>query len=258
MANAARVHILEKGLDPRFFSMMAFGGAGPVHAYQVARLLGAPRLIIPAAAGVLSALGFLVSPLAREEVNSFITRFKPNDWNRINEMLLQMTEKCTSFITNAQNSKAEISILRTADMRYKGQGHEIVVPIPQGTLGPESLSAIQEHFCTEYQRRYGRNIPDVQIEAVTWRVLAQSSSPNIVPGQKKAATKRKALKGKRKVFLDQDFYEVPVYDRYALPVGKVFTGPGIIEEFESTTVIGSLARFQVDQNRNIIIEMQEV
>lgn len=258
MANAARVHILEKGLDPRFFSMMAFGGAGPVHAYQVARLLGAPRLIIPAAAGVLSALGFLVSPLAREEVNSFITQFNPNDWNRINEMLLQMTEKCISFITNAQNTKAEISISRTADMRYKGQGHEIVVPIPQGTLGPDSLSTIQEHFCTEYQRRYGRNLPAVQIEAVTWRVLAQSSSPNTVPGQKKSATKRKALKGKRKVFLDNDFYEVPVYDRYSLPVGKEFMGPSIIEEFESTTVIGSLAKFQVDRNRNIIIEMQAI
>ncbi len=93
MANAARVHIIEKGLDPRFFSMLAFGGAGPVHAFHTARLMNAPQLIIPAGAGVLSALGFLVSPVAKEEIFSYISVLENLDWERVNEMISTLTQR---------------------------------------------------------------------------------------------------------------------------------------------------------------------
>jgi N-methylhydantoinase A len=102
MANAARVHIIEKGLDPRFFSMLGFGGAGPVHAFNVARLMNAPQLIIPSGAGVLSALGFLVSPVATEEITSYVCRMDKMDWNKVNSFLEAMTNKGKAFLKAAK------------------------------------------------------------------------------------------------------------------------------------------------------------
>jgi N-methylhydantoinase A len=257
MANAARVHILEKGLDPRHYSMIAFGGAGPVHAFQVARILGSPQLLIPVGAGVASALGFLVSPVASEEIISYVCKLKDVDWQRVNTFLSEMQAKGFAFLDRANINRNEATVTRVAEMRYYGQGHEITVAIPNGVLNETSLAEIENNFKAEYALRYQRTIENVPMEAVTWRVVVSGSSPEIVPSQTVFEVSKDYFKGTRRVFLpnEKGGIDCPVYDRYALPVGEIFNGPAIVEEMESTTVIGMNSTFSVDVYRNILITL---
>jgi N-methylhydantoinase A len=255
MANAARVHILEKGLDPRLFSMLAFGGAGPVHAFQVARLMHAPQLIIPGGAGVLSALGFLVSPVASEELTSHVCRLDAMDWEKVNHFLERMEEKAAGFVTGTGVEKEKVEVTRVAEMRYCGQGHEITVQIPSGRLGTDSIAGIEENFRSEYLLRYGRIIENMPMETVTWRVVASGPAPQLDPKQSVVGLHDRALKGTRPVYLGDGHVDAPVYDRYLVREGVVIPGPCIIEEYESTTVVGRDSSVRVDAFRNIIIDL---
>jgi N-methylhydantoinase A len=255
MANAARVHIIEKGLDPRFFSMLGFGGAGPVHAFHVARLMNAPQLIIPSGAGVLSALGFLVSPVATEEIASCICRLDQMNWEKINSLISEMEAKGFAFLDKAGIKRKDSKVSIVSDMRYSGQGHEINVVIPTGKLSEKSIAEIELNFKTEYKLRYGRDIDHIPIESVTWRVLVSGPSPELIPNQAIIGKHGKALKGTRPVFWGKQFEETPVYDRYSIPINKKIKGPCIIEEFESTTVVGHHSTVVIDEFKNIIIEI---
>jgi N-methylhydantoinase A len=257
MANAARVHILEKGLDPRHYSMIAFGGAGPVHAFNVARLIGCPKMLIPVGAGVASALGFLVSPVASEEMTSYITHLNRANWQHINQFLSEMEAKGFDFLTRAYVPRSEATVTRVADMRYAGQGHEITVTIPNGELSAESIAEIERRFKAEYELRYQRSIENVPMETVTWRVVMSGQSPEIEPSQSVQSIGSEYFKGHRAVWFPNQkaAIDTPVYDRYALPVGQVFEGPAIVEEMESTTVIGLDSTFLVDVHRNILVTL---
>jgi N-methylhydantoinase A len=255
MANAARVHILEKGLDPRKFSMMAFGGAGPVHAFNVARLMHAPQLIVPSGAGVLSALGFLVSPIASEEITSYVCRLDKMDWAKVNGFINDMKEKGFAFLASAKLEKENASVSIVADMRYAGQGHEITVRMPNQTLSAESLSIIEQNFIEEYHLRYGRTINNMPIETVTWRLLVSGPTPTLTPKQAVLGVQEKALKGKRNLYFGSGFVDAPVYNRYAMDANETIAGPCIIEEMESTTVIGPNSSVRVDAYKNIIIDL---
>ncbi len=257
MANAARVHILEKGLDPRHYSMIAFGGAGPVHAFNVARLIGCPKMLIPVGAGVASALGFLVSPVASEEMTSYITHLNRANWQHINHFLSEMEAKGFDFLTRAYVPRSEATVTRVADMRYAGQGHEITVTIPNGELSAESIEEIERRFKAEYELRYQRSIENVPMETVTWRVVVSGQSPEIEPSQSIQSIGSEYFKGTRAVWFpnQKTAIDTPVYDRYALPVGQVFDGPAVVEEMESTTVIGLDSTFLVDVHRNILVTL---
>ncbi len=257
MANAARVHILEKGHDPRFYSMLAFGGAGPVHAFQTARLLNSPQLIIPVGAGVVSALGFLVSPIASEQIRSYVSSISQIDWQEINYQIAEMEKAGFDFLVGAGVERSEGTISRMVDMRYSGQGHEISVIIPNGMLSENSIEIIEQNFINEYEFRYGRSIEDIEIEAVTWRVVVSGKSPNIIPNQVVMNEEKSALKGIRSVFLmgDKTYSEVPVYSRYDLKPNETFEGPAVIEEMESTVIIGRNSIIKIDEFKNIIIDL---
>ena len=257
MANAARVHILEKGLDPRHYAMIAFGGAGPVHAFQVARLVGSPKMLVPVGAGVASALGFLVSPVASEEITSYVARLDRVDWAHINRFLSEMAQKGFNFLSRANVPHSEASVTRIAEMRYVGQGHEISVTMPDGELSAKSIAEIERRFKAEYELRYQRSIENVAMEAVTWRVVVSGQSPEIEPSQSVQSIGSEYFKGNRAVWFpnQKTAIDTPVYDRYALPVGQKFDGPAIIEEMESTTVVGLDSTFEVDRHRNILIEL---
>jgi N-methylhydantoinase A len=257
MANAARVHILEKGYDPRFYSMMAFGGAGPVHAFQTARLLNSPQLIIPVGAGVVSALGFLVSPIASEQIRSYVSPIGDIDWEYLNNKLTEMENEGFVFLKNAGIDHSEGTISRIADMRYSGQGHEISVEIPNGFLDENSIKIIQDSFQKEYTIRYGRTIEDIGIEAVTWRVVVSGKSPEIIPNQVIKTEGHDALKGYRSIFLmgDKTYSDVPVFSRYDLKPNETFVGPAVIEEMESTVIIGRNSNIKIDEFKNIIIDL---
>ncbi len=255
MANAARVHILEKGLDPRHYSMIAFGGAGPVHAFNVARLVGSPKMLIPVGAGVASALGFLVSPVASEEMTSYVTKINVANWLHINNFITTMEAKGFDFLDRAFVDRATATVERVAEMRYAGQGHEITVTLPNGVLSVESLTEIERRFKAEYELRYQRSIENVPMEAVTWRVVVSGVSPDIEPSQSVQSVSNQYFKGTRAVWFpnQKTAIDCPVYDRYALPVSQNFDGPAIIEEMESTTVIGLNSSFVVDGHRDILV-----
>ncbi len=260
MANAARVHILEKGLDPRRFSMIAFGGAGPVHAFGVARLLHAPQMIIPVGAGVTSALGFLVSPIASEDIRSYIRRLDEMDWPHLNEVLGEMEQKGLDFLKRTKIPKSEATISRIADMRYAGQGHEISIAIPNTKLSEADIPEIEKRFIAEYELRYGRAIENIAMETVTWRVIVSGKTPELIPKQEVESKSSEAYKGTRPVFFESlgtTPIDCPVYDRYAMSSGEEIAGPMIIEEMESTTVIGANCTVSVDDFKNIIIDLQK-
>ncbi len=255
MANAARVHIIEKGLDPRFFSMLGFGGAGPVHAFNVARLMNAPQLIIPAGAGVLSALGFLVSPVATEEIASYVSTLNKMDWKKVNTIIASMQEKGFAFLLKAGIKSKDGKVAIVSDMRYTGQGHEITIPIPAGKLSENSIAIIEQNFKEEYRLRYGRDIDNIPIESVTWRVLVSGPSPALIPKQAVVGKHSKTLKGKRKVYWGNGYEDTYVYDRYSIESNKKIKGPCIIEEFESTTVVGHNSTVVIDEYKNIVIDL---
>jgi N-methylhydantoinase A len=259
MAGAARVHTLERGGDPRQLPVFAFGGAGPVHGYGVAAALGSPRLIVPAGAGVMSAIGFLAAPIAFDFTRSFPGRLDALDWARVNGLLTEMEGEGTALLRAAGVPGRDITHRRAAEMRYVGQGHEVRVPLPPGPLNPASLRALREAFETEYRRLYGRLGPPVPLEAITWRVVSSGPRPDLRLSTASGATgdAEAALKGMRQAFMldSGGMTDVPVYDRYRLGPGATFTGPAIVEERESTTVVGSGAAVSVDGEGNLVVDI---
>jgi len=254
MANAARVHVIEKGLDPRHFSMMAFGGAGPVHSFHTSRLLYSPELIIPSGAGVLSALGFLVSPIAKEEICSYVSVLSDINWKVLNEKIKLITDKAVTFVKDCATDQDKISTTLSCEMRYIGQGHEIAVKIPFTFLNKESEPQLKQLFESAYEKQYGRIINNMKIEAITWRVLAHGPKAKLKIEQSVIGDSQILHKGNRKVFWGKQYEDTPVYNRYALKTGDILEGPCIIEEFESTTVVGHAASVTTDEYKNIIIQ----
>src|SRR5581483_3985320 len=152
MASAARVHTLERGKDPRSLPLYAFGGAGPVHGARVAAALGAPALVAPYAAGVMSAIGFLSAPLAFDFVRSAPGRLDDLDWGRVSDLLAAMESEGAALLAAAGLKPDDVAHQRGADMRYVGQGHEVRVTLPPGALDRSAVPALQEAFEAEYRR----------------------------------------------------------------------------------------------------------
>ncbi|TME35304.1 MAG: hydantoinase/oxoprolinase family protein, partial [Chloroflexi bacterium] len=256
MAGAARVHAIERGKDPRSLPLFAFGGAGPGHAFGVARILHSPRIIVPFGAGVTAAVGFLTAPLAFDFVRSFVSELDDGaDWQHINGLLGDMAAQGDAILARSGIPSDGRRITRQADLRYVGQGHEIRVDLPDGLLGPASLPTIRASFETLYRALFGRTGPDVALEAVSWRLLASGPRPSVKLVGGASSSTQTAVKGARAVYFPEwsEHRQVPVYDRYLLAPGAAFDGPAIVEERESTTVIGPGARAEVDAARNLSV-----
>ena len=257
MAAATRMHLAEKGRDPRRYQMIAFGGAGPVHAYRLAQLLKLKRLIVPLGAGVTSALGFLVAAPAIDYVRSYVSRLEQLDWDHLNGLFAEMEDEALAMLTDAGARPDEITMTRSADMRHIGQGFEISVSIPSGSLSEGSLDPIRESFFNSYQKLFERTVRDVPTEAMSWRLAASAPIPNIsldFSGQTSDASEK--LKGSRQVYFPETgFTDCTVYDRYALRSGDTLKGPAVIEERESTTVIGPGGSASVDKYLSLICDL---
>jgi N-methylhydantoinase A len=262
MAGAARIHAIEQGKDPRAYPVFAFGGAGPVHAYRVAEILRAPELVVPLGAGVTSAVGFLVAPLAFDFVRSYVGRLDALDWDAVTARYDEMEREGLSILRSAGAAEDEIVMTRTAELRYVGQGHQVVVPVPAGLLGNESGSLLEARFEDVYRALYGRVATGNPVEGINWRVIASAPTPELRLDQLargSAGSAREALKGSRAVYLPEtrSFEMVPVYDRYALGIGATFDGPAIVEERESTAVIGRNAHVRVDDLLDLVVGFPE-
>jgi N-methylhydantoinase A len=265
MAAAIRVHAVERGKDTRRFPVFAFGGAGPVHADRVARILRCPTVVCPLGAGVASAVGFLVAPLVFDFVRTLRGGLEAIDWAAVQAALSEMEEEGRRILSRAMPAD-QVAFRRWADMRYRGQGYEIRVPIPEGAIGPGREPALLRAFEQTYASVYGRTAHGVPVDVVSWRVAAQGPRPGLRLPAASADTATRgmpdlaaALKARRAAYFPEceGFAEAPVYDRYRLVPGHTFPGPAIVEERESTVVVGPGARARVDDGLNLVIEHDE-
>jgi N-methylhydantoinase A len=253
MIAATRVHIAERGRDPRRYALMAFGGMGPMHAHAVAQGLKIHEVICPASAGVLSAWGMLVAPTAFESARSLLGPLTEEHLARAEAVFAEMEAEAARLLTEAGVPRHEIRFQRSADMRYAGQIREITVPLPPRLEGPQALRGI---FLDHYRQLFGHAHTDVPTELVTCRLVA-ASRPRVVPNRHGTTAQGDALKGQRLVYFAAAGNYVPtaVYDRYRLAPGSTLAGPAVVEERESTAVVPPGAFARVDEAWNLVIRL---
>ena len=259
MATAARMHAAEHGIDIRGSALVAFGGAGPVHAYGVAKLLGLSKVICPLGAGVMSSLGMLVAPKSFSSVRSYISQLDAVDWDDVNEIFGSMEATAIDLLESAGVKPEDIRIERNVDMRYVGQGFEIAVPLPDGYFGQESKDQLAAAFDDTYRTMFGRVLNRVPIETMTWRMTASEPQPRpeIRFQSARSNTDSERIKGARPVFLAEEnqFVDCPVLDRYNLDPGFAVKGPAIVEERESTVFVGPDANCTIDEHLNLVMSL---
>jgi N-methylhydantoinase A len=252
MASAARVHAVENGQDTAGRTLIALGGAAPLHAARLAGKLGIERVVIPPDAGVGSAHGFLDAPIAYEVVRTLLVRLDALDQSRIDTMFAEMRGE-TETVVRLGAPTGELQETRTAYMRYRGQGHEIAVPFPSGKADPETL---RKAFDTTYTALFGRIIPRLEIEVVTWTLaLAQ---PHDQPKQSTRPRSTGPAKpiGTRRIVESEtgEIANASIYKRNDLPPGATINGPAVILEDGTTTIIPSGRTAHIGADREIIIE----
>ncbi len=249
MAGAAKTHIAEKGGNPRVVTVIAFGGAGPVHAYGLAKKLGARRLIVPPNAGVGSALGFFTAPRAFDMVRSHKVSLNDAAFESIEALFKGMEKEGEKNLRMGEGLET-VQFERAVDMRFVGQGSETQVAIPNGDFSLLKRESVREWFDRAYERLYGRTYPDSPVELVNFKVRACLpvrflQFPKI---RKDTDGPQAAIRGTRMAYssLSRDYVSHAVYDRYKLFAGATFAGPAVIEERESTVVVGEDAMVTVD------------
>jgi N-methylhydantoinase A len=257
VAGAFRTHASERGIDSRACAMIAFGGSGPLHAVRVARKLRIKKIVLPPAAGVMSAFGMLVSPLSFEAVRSHLVELSVLTREIWDAQMRVLRKEVLDVLLAADVAERDITFNCVLDMRYQGQGYEIKVSLDL-TANEAPLDQLQAGFEKQYAKQFGLILKDRSIEIASWRLEASGPSPargffrinSYVPGEAKP-------KGTRMAYEPDvgDFVSHAVYDRYSLPPGARFNGPALVEELESTTVIGSAAIATVDAHFNLVVEI---
>jgi N-methylhydantoinase A len=267
MAAAARAHAAEFGLDLASRDMVAFGGAAPLHAARLGEKLGVRRIVIPAAAGVGSAVGFLLAPVAYEVVRSRRQSLPELDPGVVNELMAAMRSEALAVVRQGVGSlaaEADLHESRHAYMRYVGQGHEISVPLPVEHYGAHHREIFRECFGAAYRQLYGRTIDGVGVEALSWTLtIAAAGRPSAAPGE--AAASGPAGAGlqppvaRQKLFDPQQAERVdaPVYLRADLEPGCALQGPALITEDQTTTVVTTGYEARIDTQGSIVLTRVE-
>jgi N-methylhydantoinase A len=217
-------------------------------------------MVVPFGAGVTSAVGFLTAPLAFDFVRTWPARVDSLNWQKANALLAEMETEGRALLESSGLSPERVRYRREADMRYVGQGHEIRVPLPPGRLDDASVPVLISSFEEVYRRLYERLSQAVPVEIINWRVTAAGPSPTVRLNMPAAghATAQEARKGSREAYLPElgGFHSVAVYDRYRLLPGVHFNGPAIVEERESTVIVGPGSRCRIDDQWNLIVDLQ--
>jgi N-methylhydantoinase A len=252
MASAARVHAVENGKDTVERTLIAFGGAAPLHAVRLAQKLGIRRVVIPPDAGVGSAHGFLDAPIAYEVVRTLLVRIDRLDTAALDQLFAEMRAEAEAVVRLGVPS-GDLTETRVAFMRYRGQGHEVAVPVP---AGPLEAVALRASFDATYARVYGRVIPGLETEAVTWTLaLAQ---PSALPARQAvpARVAAPAPVGRRQVTdaASGAVQDAAVYSRSSLPAGVSLAGPAVIVEAGTSTIVPSGFSLHVDATGALLLE----
>ena len=261
MAGAARVHIAERGRDPRDYALLCTGGAGPVHAFSVARKLGIGRVICPPSAGVASALGLLVAPARVDRVATVGIRLDQGSIATLETAFGRLEDEARAVMAETGLKLESATVQRLADGRFLGQGFDLVVPLPPGPYddsGP-GRAVLRGAFETAYREKFALTPPGVPVEFINIRVAVRApvSGSEVVLEGRGGGGARAALKGTRRAYFpDADgWVETAVYDRYRLGVGDELTGPAVVEEEGSTLVVGPGATARVAASGNIVMTL---
>src|SRR4051812_8624032 len=255
MAGAARVHAVERGEAVSDHTLIAFGGAAPLHAARVAEKLGVPRVLVPPNAGVGSAIGFLAAPISYELVKSRPMRLDDFDFAGASALLAEMSQDARALVEPGARG-APVTERRTAYMRYVGQGHEIMVPLPERDLIADDANALRDTFEREYSVLFRRPIPGAAIEALSWSVLISTQAHR--PDAMAPATEKRAPSpdGSRAFYDGRagGTIDVPTYSRSRLEAGVRVPGPAIIAEDETSTFITASFDARIDSAGCIVME----
>ena len=259
VARAFRVHASERGIDYRRCSMVVFGGSGPLHGARVARKLRIPEVVCPAGAGVMSAFGLLASPPAFETVVSHRLLLAGLDPATFGRLMAELEERAAEALGRGGVPRAALRFARRLDMRYAGQGYEVEVAVPEAADAAATLRALPEAFARAYAAIFGMALGDRPIEVVNWKVEAVGPVPGGERAHRLAGFDAAAptLKGHRPAWFPEanGFLDCPVLDRYALASGTELPGPALVEERESTCVVGPRDRLRVDAQMNLVISV---
>ena len=261
MISATRVHVAERGADARRLKLIAFGGAGPVHAHEIARALKMKGYILPASAGVASALGFLTAPASFEFARTYITKLAPETLADLDDVYADLEAEGRKTLTEAGIADEDMRFIRQADLRHVGQGHEIVVTLPYDKLADVDLdSNLRPRFYEAYEAIYGHAHHHLGLELTTCRLTARGPNPqiNLKQIEAKAGDAEEAIKGYRQAYFAEagGYVETPLYERSKLAPGMSFAGPAIVEEVDSTAVIGPNTNVTIDKYANLIVELR--
>jgi N-methylhydantoinase A/oxoprolinase/acetone carboxylase beta subunit len=249
MAAAAKTHIAEKGGNPKIVTIVAFGGAGPVHAYSLAKKLGAPRLLVPPNAGVGSALGFFTAPRAFDLLRSHKVSLGNANFLDIEKIFKELEAEASKILKKEATGK-DVKFERSLDMRFVGQGAETNVPLTERDFTKIKKEEVRRRFDEVYVKLYGRTYPDSEVEFINFKVRASLPERllQLPKLNKKKQSLDQAIKGKRAAYspMARDFIPYTVYDRYKISPNAKFRGPAIIEEKESTVIVGEDALVSTD------------
>jgi N-methylhydantoinase A len=258
MIAATRIHVAERGADVRRMFLMAFGGAGPVHADAIARALKMRGYIVPASAGVTSALGFLTAPMSFELARSFVGPLTQERLAELDGLYDTLEDEGRELLRGAGLEDFDMRFVKQADLRHAGQGHEIVLELPFDRLANADLDGeVRPLFYSAYETVYGHAHRHLQLEIVTCRLTATGPRPTISIRREgdAAGDAAVALTGSRPAYFAElaGFVETPTYDRARLHAGAVVSGPAIVEEKDSTAVIGPGATASVDALLDLVV-----
>jgi N-methylhydantoinase A len=255
MVAAAKMHVAERGRDPRRYALVAFGGMGPMHAHAVAAGLRIREAICPASAGVLSAWGMLVAPMGFELGRSLMGRLDEAFLARAESVFAAMEAEGRALLLDAGVALEAIRFHRSADLRYEGQTRELTVALPHGGTG-DPVATIRRIFAEHYRAMFGHAHDDLPVQLITCRLVA-SAPAREVPNHPARPADGPARRGERPVFFESagGYLSTPVFDRYRLAPGAAFEGPAVVEERESTAVVPPGAGARVDEDLNLIVTL---
>jgi N-methylhydantoinase A len=255
MASAARVHAVENGKDTADRALIAFGGAAPLHAARLARKLGMKQVIVPVGAGVGSAFGFLRASIAYEVVRTRHMRLDMFDARMLNELFAAMRAEAEAVVRPAAPGETLVES-RQAFMRYRGQGHEIAVPLPNEPFAADAARELRRRFEATYEQVFGRAIPKLEVEALTWTLSLATDRPLPSPARTVARAAAPAPSGHREVLDPATGHreQAALYERNALRPGMIFDGPALIVEDGTTTVVPNDFTARINQVGQIVLE----
>jgi N-methylhydantoinase A/oxoprolinase/acetone carboxylase beta subunit len=260
MADAARVHLAEKGQDPAQVTLLASGGGGPLHAVAICRKLGIRTAIIPPRAGVLSAVGLLVTAPAVDFTRTMVRRLTGDvEWPSVNNGLDELEQRVRAVLAATGIAAVDVSIERTVTARWVGQTHEVEIGVPAGRLSAASADALVDAYNEACRLVFGSNLRPTVLELLTWRVNGRAANSTTLKAPS-GTTPEPAVTGTREiVFPDRRRQPetATVYDRHRIPPGFAAAGPAVIEEAESTCVLSGEDSFAMDGSGNLVISVGE-